>query len=958
METCLSKWRVLGYLLVIVCFCALSSTSADAATKAYTFSINTAASVVHTTGGLSGWGEGDLSISGTFQAVITDGVIEFRNVNITVTPSDPFAYWIIPDYPGTATQTVNGYTFSGSKVYDNSTGGGNYSGSISNTAFSLSGSFNAPCCDFYNYQFALNGTVVSVAETTTINLIAGVAEVDDPFNLLGGKIKVGDVITGSYTYDTSTPDTNPLVQVGDYQHYASPNGVRINAGPWIFETNPNNVNFLIELVNDYYARDNYLFRSYNNIATPPLPGNAIINMLAWQLDDPTATALTSVALQPFPPVLQNWQSIFGLQVMGCVPDISGMCGFDQYFTIRAHVTSATLGCTTDSQCNDNNACTTDTCDPATGTCIHTPISCHDTNLCTEDSCDPAIGCIFRQITCPTGMYCDPATSNCVGCIGYCGACTTDSQCGSNNACVTNSCVAGYCSSIYIRCNDNNACTTDSCDPVSGCQHTPMNCDDGNSCTNDSCVSGTCIHAPLAGCDQNCAGKPNGSPCDDGNVCTVNDACSGGVCAGTPKTCDDGNVCTTDFCNSAGQCGHVTNSGACDDNNACTNDTCNPATGCIHTPINCNDNNACTTDTCNTATGCVHTPIVCNDNNPCTTDTCNPATGCVYTPLVCINEDPCTITSCGPSGCVYTRVDCNDNNACTLDTCEWTLPGVCIHTPISCNDNNACTTDTCDPAKGCIHTPISCNDNNACTTDTCDPATGACVHTPIQCPYIPCSNDSCDPITGCRYDPVDCSDGNACTADSCDPVTNTCKHVPIDCNDNNTCTIDSCTPAVGCVHTPIVCDDNNLCTNDSCDPATGCVFTPKCPACATCDPAIGICGTCCPAGSVKTVTIRGGGQKPTTVDLQIQTNFTVTNDACIVDFTASSITCTPGTIMSVNFKVGTGPHPSSATWNGVPIPMDTLFTIECPAVTGEVGKLVLDNKDGGGKDVDRITITVQ
>ncbi len=254
--------------------------------------------------------------------------------------------------------------------------------------------------------------------------------------------------------------------------------------------------------------------------------------------------------------------------------------------------------------------------------------------------------------------------------------------------------------------------------------------------------------------------------------------------------------------------------------------------------------------------------------------------------------------------------------------------------VACNDHNFCTIDSCDPATGnCVHTPKVCNDNNACTTDTCDP------------------------ISGCVFTAINGDDHNACTIDFCDPAVGI-RHVPIVCNDNNACTADSCDPATGCVHTPVFCDDNNLCTNDSCDPATGCVFSPKCPACATCNPAVGVCGSCCPEGWGKSLTTRGGGQKPTTVDLQIQTNFTVMNDGCISGSGPSTVTCTPGTIMLVNVKAGQGPQPTSCTWNGAPLGGDYSLTITCPDVSGDVGKLICDNKDGGGKDTDRITISVQ
>jgi hypothetical protein len=39
-------------------------------------------------------------------------------------------------------------------------------------------------------------------------------------------------------------------------------------------------------------------------------------------------------------------------------------------------------------CDDGNACTTDTCDPAIG-CIHTPVDCSDGLTCTDDVCVPS-----------------------------------------------------------------------------------------------------------------------------------------------------------------------------------------------------------------------------------------------------------------------------------------------------------------------------------------------------------------------------------------------------------------------------------------------------------------------------------------------------------------------------------------------------------------------------------------
>jgi hypothetical protein len=48
-------------------------------------------------------------------------------------------------------------------------------------------------------------------------------------------------------------------------------------------------------------------------------------------------------------------------------------------------------------CDDQNACTIDACDPAVGTCTHGAISCDDNNACTADSCDPVAGCQHQAI---------------------------------------------------------------------------------------------------------------------------------------------------------------------------------------------------------------------------------------------------------------------------------------------------------------------------------------------------------------------------------------------------------------------------------------------------------------------------------------------------------------------------------------------------------------------------------
>jgi photosystem II stability/assembly factor-like uncharacterized protein len=172
----------------------------------------------------------------------------------------------------------------------------------------------------------------------TIRITAQVATVDDRDNILNGAINVNDMITGTYTYNSFAADSNPLPTVGDYWHTTSPYGIIVYGGGFVFQTDPNNVDFLVEIVNDHNTppTDNYLLRSYNNL---PLSNGATVDHIAWQLDDDTATALTSAILPTTPPNLPDWTSIFGLTLAGC----EGPGGCDdpinpRYF-VRAHVTA-------------------------------------------------------------------------------------------------------------------------------------------------------------------------------------------------------------------------------------------------------------------------------------------------------------------------------------------------------------------------------------------------------------------------------------------------------------------------------------------------------------------------------------------------------------------------------------------------------------------------------------------
>ena len=178
-------------------------------------------------------------------------------------------------------------------------------------------------------------------------------------------------------------------------------------------------------------------------------------------------------------------------------------------------------------CEDDNACTTDSCDPAAG-CVNEVIDCDDENICTFDSCDTDLGCQY--------------TFN------------------------------------HQPCDDEDKCTVDDVCDQGVCGGTDKDCDDENVCTEDACNGGT----------GECEYVNNTSPCDDEDACTENDVCSEAVCAGAAKNCDDANGCTDDSCDAdTGECAYVDNANACDDGLYCNGqDTCSAGDCSVHSGNPC------------------------------------------------------------------------------------------------------------------------------------------------------------------------------------------------------------------------------------------------------------------------------------------------------------------------------------------------------------------------------------
>ena len=160
------------------------------------------------------------------------------------------------------------------------------------------------------FMLAVAAAPPAAAQAVTFKFSGTLTYVDrSPFP----DITEGTPFTGCYTFNLSTPNEGSIPSVGDYWYHTAPYGVAVQIGSHVFKTDPAAVEFIVELVNDHYSGfDNYVFHSYRNL---PVDGGNV-EMISWQLDDPTHSALSSIALSPVPPDLSKWQQWFGFEIDG------------------------------------------------------------------------------------------------------------------------------------------------------------------------------------------------------------------------------------------------------------------------------------------------------------------------------------------------------------------------------------------------------------------------------------------------------------------------------------------------------------------------------------------------------------------------------------------------------------------------------------------------------------------
>ena len=306
-----------------------------------------------------------------------------------------------------------------------------------------------------------------------------------------------------------------------------------------------------------------------------------------------------------------------------------------------------VACAADSDCDDNLACTTDTCN-ASNECEATVMAnyCLIGGECYADNdADPANIC----------LVCDSATAA----DAWSNAANTTTCDDGNAGTIDDICTDGVCAGIVPDCmvnddcNDNLDCTTDICNDSNECENTLMAdyCLIEDVCYAEAAAdpANVCLVCDSATATDAWTNAANTTSCDDENAGTINDICTDGVCAGIVPDC----LIDTD----------------------------------------CNDNLDCTTDTCNASNECENNLMA----DYCLIDTVCYANDAVNAGNICLVCDSAEATDAWSNADSTTA--CDDGNACTVnDVCQ---SGMCAGTAMDCDDSVSCTEDTCFEGS-CMH----------------------------------------------------------------------------------------------------------------------------------------------------------------------------------------------------------------------------------------------------------------
>lgn len=121
---------------------------------ATTYTLEIVGGIIHTSGGYSGQGIGDLAIAGTLRMVISGEYLHFSTISVQENPASGF---IFPQYSGSYT----GYTLFGSHQFVPPYPADSFSGTFSGNTLSLEGQYQPPGNDTILFHYTLTAQVVA-----------------------------------------------------------------------------------------------------------------------------------------------------------------------------------------------------------------------------------------------------------------------------------------------------------------------------------------------------------------------------------------------------------------------------------------------------------------------------------------------------------------------------------------------------------------------------------------------------------------------------------------------------------------------------------------------------------------------------------------------------------------------------------------------------------------------------
>lgn len=146
-------------------------------------------------------------------------------------------------------------------------------------------------------------------KSLTVKVNGTVAQIERP-EVFGGAIRIGDNITGSYTYDPSTADSSPNdTRIGVYPHLSPPFGIKMNINGLTFDTAPVDILGGITVINGMPGTpnniDEIIVSSMNNV-----PVNVTdITEISLSFTNHTGTAISNDSLPTnVPEVSSIWNS--------------------------------------------------------------------------------------------------------------------------------------------------------------------------------------------------------------------------------------------------------------------------------------------------------------------------------------------------------------------------------------------------------------------------------------------------------------------------------------------------------------------------------------------------------------------------------------------------------------------------------------------------------------------------